>query len=266
MDLVTLTDHDTIEGALELASLPNTFVSEEVTVKLPGGRDLHVGALDITPQQHERITTLRSDAESLFAYLAEQEVPAVVNHLFSALTGRREPRDIPLALGSGLSLIESRNGMMGKRVNECAHRVGKGAGFGCVGGSDAHTLASVASAYTMVRGARSREDFLQGLRRGWTIPRGEHGSYRKLTADVGRITALTYREGFTSFFGWGSLARIAALLLAVPLLPLVPVVTAWIYTHERFFAERHYRLLVSQGRAGWNPSGPWGTASAPVRL
>src|SRR6185503_12063049 len=29
MDLVTLTDHDTIEGALRLAGRPDTFVSEE---------------------------------------------------------------------------------------------------------------------------------------------------------------------------------------------------------------------------------------------
>src|SRR5437899_4467669 len=34
MDLVTLTDHDSIEGALAIASRPNTFVSEEVTVLL----------------------------------------------------------------------------------------------------------------------------------------------------------------------------------------------------------------------------------------
>ena len=38
MDLVTLTDHDTIEGGLEIADLPGTFLSEEVTCALPGGR------------------------------------------------------------------------------------------------------------------------------------------------------------------------------------------------------------------------------------
>ena len=31
MDLVTLTDHDTIAGALEIARLPGTFTGEEVT-------------------------------------------------------------------------------------------------------------------------------------------------------------------------------------------------------------------------------------------
>ena len=36
MDLVTLTDHDTIDGALALASLPGTFMSVELTCALPG--------------------------------------------------------------------------------------------------------------------------------------------------------------------------------------------------------------------------------------
>src|ERR687897_104719 len=40
MDLVTLTDHDTIAGALEIAHLPGTFLSEEVSCVLPGGRGL----------------------------------------------------------------------------------------------------------------------------------------------------------------------------------------------------------------------------------
>jgi predicted metal-dependent phosphoesterase TrpH len=31
MDFVTLTDHDTIAGALALSHLPDTFVSEELT-------------------------------------------------------------------------------------------------------------------------------------------------------------------------------------------------------------------------------------------
>ena len=55
MDLVTLTDHDTIAGALEIASLPGTFVSEEVTCELPGGRKIHLGVWDIDEAQHEPV-------------------------------------------------------------------------------------------------------------------------------------------------------------------------------------------------------------------
>ncbi|MEZ5333691.1 MAG: glycosyl transferase, partial [Thermoanaerobaculia bacterium] len=35
MDFVTISDHDRIEGALEIAHLPGAFVSCEVTVEFP---------------------------------------------------------------------------------------------------------------------------------------------------------------------------------------------------------------------------------------
>jgi len=38
MDLVTITDHDTVEGALQLAHLPDFIVGEEVTCEIAPGR------------------------------------------------------------------------------------------------------------------------------------------------------------------------------------------------------------------------------------
>jgi predicted metal-dependent phosphoesterase TrpH len=35
MTLVTITDHNTLEGALRIADRPNTFLSEEVTTRFP---------------------------------------------------------------------------------------------------------------------------------------------------------------------------------------------------------------------------------------
>jgi predicted metal-dependent phosphoesterase TrpH len=67
MQLVTLTDHDSIEGALLLARHPDVFVSEEVTCLLPGGRALHLGVFDITEAQHQGISRRRRDPEALFA-------------------------------------------------------------------------------------------------------------------------------------------------------------------------------------------------------
>ncbi len=60
MDLVTLTDHDSIEGALQLAGRPDFFVGEEVTCELPGGRELHLGVFDITEAHHATIQSPRS--------------------------------------------------------------------------------------------------------------------------------------------------------------------------------------------------------------
>src|SRR5271169_6181401 len=70
MSLVTITDHDSIEGVSTLASREDVFTSEEVTCVLPGGRALHVGVYDITEGQHEEISRRRRDPEALFAYLA----------------------------------------------------------------------------------------------------------------------------------------------------------------------------------------------------
>lgn len=56
MDLVTITDHNTISGALEIAHLPGTFVSEEITTYFPDtGCKVHVLAYDITEERHRDI-------------------------------------------------------------------------------------------------------------------------------------------------------------------------------------------------------------------
>jgi hypothetical protein len=44
MDLVTITDHDSIEAAERLRRYPDFFVSEEVTCHLPSGTEAHIGA------------------------------------------------------------------------------------------------------------------------------------------------------------------------------------------------------------------------------
>ena len=247
MDLVTLTDHNTIAGALEIAPLPRTFISEEVSCLLPGGRELHIGVFDITEAQHEVIARRRGDAEALFAYLAEERIPAAANHLFSALTGRRQTADLHHALAN-VPLVEARNGMMSEGVNDCAVRAGRAAGKGAVGGSDAHTLASVAGAYTVVPGARTRDDFLDGLRRGLTLPAGRSGGYARLTADIARIAAGAYGSAARGCaHGPAAAARLAVLVAAIPLLPLLPFVTAAVFLHEQLFARSHDRAFRTRG-------------------
>jgi len=61
MDLVTLTDHDSIGGAEELRRYPDFFVSEEATCRMPSGTEAHVGVYDITERQHIEINRRRND-------------------------------------------------------------------------------------------------------------------------------------------------------------------------------------------------------------
>src|SRR5580658_9083563 len=60
MDLVTITDHDSIDAVEALRSRPDFFLSEEVTCKLPSGGELHVGVYDITDRDHIEIQRRRN--------------------------------------------------------------------------------------------------------------------------------------------------------------------------------------------------------------
>lgn len=241
MDLVTLTDHDSIAGAERILGLPGTFASEELTCDLPGGRVLHLGVFGLDARQHQALQARRADPEALFAYLAEQHLPACVNHLFGALTGAREPGDLHLAL-QRLSLIETRNGMQPAENNEHARRAGADHGLAAVGGSDAHTLGSVARAWTEIPEATSVEEFLDGLRAGLTIPRGRSGSYARLTRDVLAVFCHGYAAALRQALdGPAELARGLLMAAALPLCALVPIVTLPIYLKELRFGTRLWR-------------------------
>ena len=69
MNLVTICDHDSIDGALELAAIaPNTFISEEVSARFPeDGCVMHAITLNITEAQHQEIQRLRRNIYELVA-------------------------------------------------------------------------------------------------------------------------------------------------------------------------------------------------------
>jgi predicted metal-dependent phosphoesterase TrpH len=58
MDLITVSDHDSIDAAEALRRHPDFFVSEEVTCRMPSGNELHVGVYDLTERQHVEIQRL----------------------------------------------------------------------------------------------------------------------------------------------------------------------------------------------------------------
>jgi len=256
MDLVTLTDHDSIDGALEIAALPGTFMSEEVTCTLPGGRELHLGVFDLHERQHQQIARRRNDAEALFAYLAEQRLPVAANHLFSALTGRREVADLELALRHATH-VETLNGALPAASNGWAKAAAIDASLPMVGGSDAHTLRGVATAWTIVPGAGTREDFLDGLGEGRTIPEGRSGTYARLTLAIADLVA---SAGLAALHGTGETAlhrpgetgsarRRLAAAIAVLGRPALPLVTAGVRVDEMLFARRYGRAFANRRRS-----------------
>ena len=222
MDLVTITDHDSIDAVEALRSRPDFFLSEEVTCHLPSGTELHVGVYDITERDHIEIQRRRDDFESLSAWLRERHLLFSANHIFSSLTGKRSLADFEL-FEHAFPALETRNGHMLARANENAAALADFAAKAEVGGSDAHAMRSVGCAWTVVPHARSRQEYLDGLRRGMGRVRGSTGSYWKLTRDILTIGGEMVRHN-------------PATLPLAPLAAVAPLVTAGNYVLETFFA------------------------------
>jgi len=222
MDLVTITDHDSIDAAEELRSRPDFFLSEEVTCRLPSGTELHVGVYDITERDHIELQRRRDDFERLTAWLRERNLLFSANHIFSSLTGRRSLSDFEL-FERDFPALETRNGHMLARANENAAALADFAAKAEVGGSDAHAMPSVGCAWTVVPRAHSREEYLDGLRRGQGRVRGATGSYWKLTRDILTIGGEMVRHNPST-------------LPIAPLAVFVPLIIAGNYILESFFA------------------------------
>jgi predicted metal-dependent phosphoesterase TrpH len=229
MDMVTVTDHDSIDAVEPLRSHPDFFLSEEVTCHLPTGTELHVGVYNITERHHNEIQRRRDDFLSLHAYLTEQDLLFSANHVFSHLTGSRHAEDFEW-FEHAFPALETRNGCMLQRTNDAAAKFADSLGKASIAGSDAHAVFSLGSCWTEVPEARTKEEFLAGLRLGMGQAHGASGSYWKLTRDV----------------MWIGMRMIAENPLTLPILalsPLAPAITLINYVLEARFA-RHWGPLV----------------------
>src|SRR5947209_14642894 len=95
MDFVTITDHDTIDGNLEIAELPGTFISEEVTTYFPQDPcKIHVLAWGITEAQHANIVQLRDNIFDLQSYLQRQAIAHSVAHPLYSINGKPEAQHL----------------------------------------------------------------------------------------------------------------------------------------------------------------------------
>ena len=82
-DFVTFTDHDTINGCLEIAGEPGVFLSEEITAIFPEDEvKVHLLAWGVDEAQHADIQALRPNIYELAAWLKAQDIAHAVAHPF----------------------------------------------------------------------------------------------------------------------------------------------------------------------------------------
>jgi glycosyltransferase involved in cell wall biosynthesis/predicted metal-dependent phosphoesterase TrpH len=179
MDLVTITDHDTIAGVLEIADRPDVFISEELTAHFRGEpQAVHVLCYGITPEDHEWLQAHSNDVELCAAYLYEREITCALAHPYytvaAPLSARHRRR-----LAELFDVWEIRNGARARELNRpAATYVATRDGIG-IGGSDDHAGVDIGRTYTEAPFSESPDEFLAHVRAGNVLAHGAQGSAAK---------------------------------------------------------------------------------------
>jgi len=218
MDLVTITDHNTLAGSLEIAHLEDTFVSEEITTYFPEDRcKLHVLAYNITEGQHEEISRLRESVFELVAYLVQQQIVHALAHPMYSINDRLslDHFEKTLLLFKNFELNGARDGeqnnalaailksLTQQDVDRLAekHRlepiVPEPWKKNLVGGSDDHSSLNIASTHTEVDGVDTVDGFLAAIEEGRTRVCGQASSPKHMAHTIYSVTYQFYRSKFS---------------------------------------------------------------------
>ena len=195
MDLVTITDHDTIAGALEISDRSDVFISEELTARFKGEpQAVHVLCYGITLADHEWLQAHAEDVEACAEYLHEGEITCALAHPFYAVEAPLLPRH-RRRLAQLFGVWETRNGSRAKELNMPAAIYIETHGGTGVGGSDDHAGVDVGRTFTETPTAATPEELLAHIRAGRAQARGEQGSAAKWAhAAMGLAARVLARE------------------------------------------------------------------------
>lgn len=185
MTMVTITDHDAIDGCLEIAHHgPHVFISEEVSARFPeNGCIVHVLAFGITEAQHDDLQRLRYNIYELVRYLRENRILHSLAHPFSPVNQRLTPELVKksLLLFDTLELINGQKDPGHERyIRDVLAKVNRSVleqwsdqygipvdldrRWRITGGSDDHSGVTMARAYTEFEGPATMEGLRAAIR------------------------------------------------------------------------------------------------------
>jgi glycosyltransferase involved in cell wall biosynthesis len=223
MDFVTITDHDTIDGCLEIRDLPNTFISEQVTTYFPQDScKIHILVWGITEKQHDDIVIIRDNIFALQRYLQSGKIAHAVAHPLYSINGKLESSHLERLILL-FKHFEGVNGLRDALLSELAQELlasltpekiekfaerhnfeptHRGAWKKIlVGGSDDHGGQFIASAFTETPPADSVEKFLTHVRTGACQSRGEGGTPLALSHGFYNTVACFIQDHFHEKLG-----------------------------------------------------------------
>ena len=223
MDFVTITDHDTIDGCLEMLDLPNTFISEQVTTYFPQDPcKIQILVWGIAEAQHADIVVLRDNIFALQRYLQAGDIAHAVAHPLYSINGKLEASHLERLILL-FKHFEGVNGLRDALLSELARDL-----FGSltpdkidkwsarhnlapthaepwkkilVGGSDDHGGQFIASAFTETPQANSPQKFLADVRIGNCQAHGEGGTPLALSHGFYNTVACFVQDRFHEKLG-----------------------------------------------------------------
>jgi glycosyltransferase involved in cell wall biosynthesis len=217
-DAITITNHNNARSCWDLLDKGEDVLSAaEFSCTFPDvGVGVHVLTFGFTPEDEERLQTLRKDVYKFQAYTAERNIPTVLAHPLHFYAPGREPD--PSLMDRFALLFERFEGLNGQRdawqnlltlewvasmdaerLDAAARRTGLNPADFCrnpllkrvTGGSDCHFGTFAGTSGTLIlapgwraevqRGRKPSEIALEGLRSGALAPFGSGCSEEKLT-------------------------------------------------------------------------------------
>lgn len=217
MDMVTISDHNVLDGVLEIAHLPDTFLSVEVTAHFPEDRcKVHVLCTDVTEAIHREAQKLRKNIYELVPYLQSQGVMHTLAHPLFAVNDRLtiEHFEKSLLLFKNFECNGARDGYQNDAVKRVLAQLtpqtierlvetyGIVPGFpepwkkNITGGSDDHSAQNIASIYTVVDDAQDLAGFKAGILAGRSRPGGRYSSPQTMARTLYSIAYQFYKHKF----------------------------------------------------------------------
>ena len=217
MSLVTLTDHNTINGCLEIAHLPDAFISEEVTTYFPAdGCKAHVLVYDIDEGIHQEIQKVRENIHELVAYLNANRIVHALAHPLFAVNDRLtiDHFEQLLLLFRIFELNGARHEAQNRHLQQilslltAADIEGLGDKHGIVppfeqpwrkyltGGSDDHSSLTIARQYTEIEGVDNPTSFLKALESDGVRIVGQPSTAKTMAHNLYGIAYQFYRNKF----------------------------------------------------------------------
>jgi len=218
MDYVTITDHNSINGALEIAHLPGVIIGTEITTYLPcEGSKLHTVALGINEVVFDDLMHLRSNIFDLVGYLQQHDIVHYIAHPLYDMNERLSVTAIE-KLFLLFEVFETKNGSRSKRYGrlignllssltpEKMERLADKHGIvpygetpwikSVVAGSDDHSGFFIGRAYTASKKGETVEDFLASIKNKMTWAGGDDGDALTLAHSIYGVGYRFFKERF----------------------------------------------------------------------